>query len=588
MRLKHLVEGLPVNLVQPGASHANHDPLAAGDHTGEVEILDITDDSRAVRPGSLFIARAPVRTPGDAGATAGGARYIPDAIARGAVAILCDLPSAALSSPTADCSTSTGIGDTSSAVAQWAATAPIVWLTATTGCVDQALAGALAERFFGHPSRKLKVVAITGTKGKTTTAFITQHLLNQAGVKCGLIGTVINDDGKTRSEATLTTPGAIDFVRLLSAMAANGCEACVAEVSSHALHQGRVAALKIDVGVFTNLTGDHLDYHGTMEDYADAKAILFRQLSPDGWAVANVDDPAAAIMLLDCRAKIVRCRVNNPPPPQSISPTDCGATIRSLGSDHSRVQFDGPWGSLDFRLPLAGTHNVYNALQAAAAANCVVAMSRVLRDALTRCPAPPGRMQVVRAEIADCEWGIADRQTTSNEPGGIADQSAIRNPQSEILRPAVLVDYAHTHAALENVLTAMRPFTAGKLVVLFGCGGDRDRTKRPKMAKVCCDLADRVIITSDNPRTEEPTQIFSDILGGVPGERRHVVTVEPDRARAIELAILGAAEGDVVLLAGKGHENYQIIGKDKRHFDDCEEARRVLSQWKPPRKGEAA
>ncbi len=563
MRLTHLIEGLPVNL----AAGAGCPQLP---NSGEVEILDITDDSRAVRPGSLFIARAPVRTPGDAGATAGGEQYIPDAVARGAAAILCDADSPALKSA--------ALGSTLAA----AADAPrAIWLTASAGCVDQALAGALAERFFDYPSRRLKVIAITGTKGKTTTAFITQHLLSAAGVKSGLIGTVVNDDGCIRSEATLTTPGAIDFVRLLAAMVANGCDACVAEVSSHALHQGRVAALKIDVGVFTNLTGDHLDYHGNMENYADAKAILFRQLSADGWAVTNVDDPAAAIMLMNCKARIVRCRVNNPPPPHSSAETDCGAQVLSLGSDHSRVMFDGPWGSLDFRLPLAGTHNVYNALQAAAAANCVVAMSRVLRDALTRCPAPPGRLQVVKWEgegQGPRAKGQEGQGTGNRDSDSLGPWPSALGPS----HPTVLVDYAHTHAALQNVLTAMRPFTAGKLVVLFGCGGDRDRTKRPKMARVCCDLADRVIITSDNPRTEEPTQIFSDILSGVPGERRHVVTVEPDRARAIERAILDADADDVVLLAGKGHENYQIIGKDKRHFDDCEEAVLALRKWAPP------
>lgn len=512
MQLSQLIADMNVSLIRGDAG---------------VEISHLTDDSRQVAPGSLFIARA------GTGPTAADSRsFIDDAMARGAVAVL-----------------------TEPAAADRAVASSIAWLTATK--VDQPLCGQLAERFHDHPSRKLKVIGITGTNGKTTTAFLIQHLLAQAGRKCGLIGTVINDDGATRLPADLTTPGAIEFSRLLAAMVRNGCEAVVAEISSHALHQGRAAALKVDVAVFTNLTGDHLDYHKTMEEYAAAKSILFQSLSPQGFAVINADDAYGDRMLRGCQANVMRCSVK---PDADEEDVRCRAEILSLAADHSRVVFNGPWGSVDVRLPLVGKHNVYNALEALAAANCVTAMARVLRQALEKCPAPAGRLEPV-----------------------LLPQSEIPNPKSQISFPAVLVDYAHTHDALENVLSALRPLTTGKLVVLFGCGGDRDKTKRPKMAKVACEWADRIIITSDNPRTENPQQIIEDILQGVTREnkqRESQVIVEPDRAKAIALAIAQAEADDVVLLAGKGHEDYQIIGKTKHHFDDREHAAAALSQWR--------
>ena len=518
MQLSDLIAGLGLTLIRGEAT---------------VELTHLTDDSRLVVPGSLFIARA-----GTGSAPVDNRSFIEDAIARGAVAVLTE--------PT---------------VADRAEAAPVAWLTAAK--VDQPLCGQLAETFYGHPSRQLKVIGITGTNGKTTTAFLIQHLLSQAGCKCGLIGTVVNDDGASRLPAELTTPGAIEFSRLLAAMVRNGCEAVVAEISSHALHQGRAAALKVDVAVFTNLTGDHLDYHKTMEEYAAAKSILFRSLSPQGFAVINADDAYGDRMLRGCQANVMRCSVK---PDADEEEVRCRAEILGLAADHSRVVFNGPWGSVDVRLPLVGKHNVYNALEAVAAANCVTAMSRVLRQALEKCPAPAGRLEPV-----------------------CLPQSEIRNPKSEIPLPAVLVDYAHTHDALENVLSALRPLTTGKLIVLFGCGGDRDKTKRPKMAKVACDWADRIIITSDNPRTENPQQIIEDILQGVTvdsgsgrssGRSKPQVIVEPDRAKAIALAIKQAESEDVVLLAGKGHEDYQIIGKTKHHFDDREHAAAALRQWR--------
>ncbi len=563
MQLNQLIADLPFTLLQGG---------------GEIELTNLTDDSRLVTPGCLFIARTPP-APGTPGTptSADHRSFIEDAIARGAVAILAEpaLIKQALPHQTA--------------------AAPLTIIAADT--VDQALCGRLAERFFDHPSRKLKVIGITGTNGKTTTAFLIQHLLAQAGCKCGLVGTVINDDGRTRHAADLTTPGAIEFSRLLAAMVSNRCEAVVAEFSSHALHQGRVAALKVDVAVFTNLTGDHLDYHRTMEDYAAAKAILFRSLPSPGFAVINHDDPFADAMVRDCVANVLRCGVKEGVDPDRVR---CRAQVVTLAADHSRVVLDGPWGSFDLRLPLVGRHNVYNALQAVAAANCVKTIARVLRDAMTDCPAPPGRLEPVRVErfqseipnpksqISNLKFEISNPQSEiSNFKSQISNpQSEIRNPKSHI--PSVLVDYAHTHDALENVLSALKPLTRGRLIVVFGCGGDRDKTKRPKMADIACRWTDRVIITSDNPRTEDPRQIIDEVVGGrssgsgsgSDSSGGAEVIVEIDRARAIAMAIAGADAEDVVLIAGKGHEDYQIIGKVKHHFDDREHAAAALMRWR--------
>ena len=509
--------------------------------SGAVHIHELTDDSREVTPASLFIARPGHETDGSA--------YIADAIERGAAAILTE--------PMA----------TPAAIAEHP---KVAWAVADT--VDQPLCGELAERFFDRPSQKLRVLAVTGTNGKTTTAFVAQHLLLTADVRAGLMGTVVVDDGQTRSEAGLTTPGAIAFSRLLHRMAENGCGAAVCEVSSHALDQGRTAALAIDVGVFTNLTGDHLDYHGSMEAYAAAKAKLFTQLPPRGWAIVNRDDPYADTMLSEARCRVMwttlqpesstqspRGAEANSASRQSDASTPaapvCRAQINQLAADHSEARFDGPWGSFHVRLPLVGYHNVANALQATAAANVLASLARRLKRGLQNCPNVPGRLEVV----------TADRDHTG--------------PLPRIERPAVLVDYAHTHDALENVLRALEAVTAGELIVVFGCGGDRDTAKRPKMAEVAARIADRLYVTSDNPRTEDPDAIIQQIMQGVPAHKRDVTTVEPDRAAAIARAVADAEPRDAILIAGKGHEDYQIIGTEKRHFDDREHAAAALRAY---------
>lgn len=531
MRLAQLIDGLGLAPVRGSA---------------DTDVADIADDSRRVTPGSLFIART------GAGDTDGTA-FVSDALERGAATVIVP-ENADLELPGA-----------------------VTVVRAEPGvAVNHALTSQLAERFFDHPSGKLKLFGITGTNGKTTVAYLVRHLLSTAGCRCGLIGTIETDNGDGSPQvAALTTPGPIEMSRLLAEMVANGCAAAAIEVSSHALDQGRTAGLCFSVGVFTNLTGDHLDYHGTMEAYAQAKAKLFAQLPPDGFAVINADDPYAVTMLSAGSGRVQWTTLDPKLVTEAEARGEDGAALafayakieqlRARGSD---VVLTGPWGGLALDLPLIGCHNVSNALQAATAASCVADLSRDLRGALEACPQVPGRLERVHT-------------------GSPAE-------------PAVLVDYAHTHDALENMLDALRPLTAGRLVAVVGCGGDRDATKRPKMARAACDRADAVWITSDNPRTEDPDAIINDMLSGIGDlrsetcdhrdqntsqieHRRSKINIHPDRAQAIALAIRDAQPQDTVLIAGKGHEDYQIIadpaspaGTRKIHFDDREHAADAL------------
>ncbi len=499
MRLSHLLQDLPVTQV-----NGSVDP----------DIQSLTDDSRAVKPGSLFIARP--------GTHADGRRFVDDAIAKGAVAIL---------------------GDESMELLE-----PHRESVALARTANPALAAALvAERFFGSPTRQLSVLGVTGTNGKTTIAYFLQQFLRRAGHRCGLLGTVEVDDGAGRTPSSLTTPGAVELAGLFARMVANGCDHAAMEVSSHALHQGRVAAIRFSCGIFTNLTGDHLDYHGTMEKYAAAKAMLFESLDSGAFAIINTDDPWAHRMIaaLHPGVRVLRCSLDDPN-------AECLATIDDVSLEAMRVRFRGPWGEFTVGLPLVGRHNAINALEAAAAAwTCGVSATH-LAQTLEQCEAPPGRLQPVAMQA-----------------GGDAGYS-------------VLVDYAHTDDALLNVLTSLRPVVpvGGALRVVFGCGGDRDRTKRPRMAAVACDHADQVIVTSDNPRTEDPHAIVEDILKGVPAASKGKVHVEVDRAAAIAWAVDQAAPGDIVLIAGKGHEDYQIVGTEKRSFDDRLVARDAMMRRK--------
>jgi UDP-N-acetylmuramoyl-L-alanyl-D-glutamate--2,6-diaminopimelate ligase len=459
-------------------------------------IAGVCEDSRRIRPGELFVARAGTKTD--------GARFLADAKARGAVA-------AVVQNPISDCSL------------------PQI----VVPDVNQA-ASILANAFFDRPDRAVRVLGITGTNGKTTTTYLLRHLLGKVGVRCGMVGTVEIDDGTSQCEAEMTTPSATQIAQLLAGMRDNGCRACAMEVSSHALDQGRTAGVRFAGAAFTNLTGDHLDYHKTMDQYAAAKAKLFASLDQSAVAAVNDDDPYTPRMIEDCGARILRFGFNES--------ADYRAMMPAITAAGTHFILRTPDGQTEVSMKLIGRHNIENALAAATLAGEVFGLTvhqiaSGLRDAL----GAPGRLQPVLC----------------GQPF------------------AVLVDYAHTDDALENVLTALRPLTRGKLRVLFGCGGDRDRTKRPRMARCAEKFADVVYVTSDNPRTENPAAIIDEIVTGL--TRSKPAMVELDRHKAIERILGDARDGDVVLLAGKGHENYQIVGTEKRHFDDAEEARAFLA-----------
>jgi UDP-N-acetylmuramoyl-L-alanyl-D-glutamate--2,6-diaminopimelate ligase len=485
---------------------------------GGTRICDLTDDSRTVVPGTLFIARR--------GTRADGRQFVGDAVRAGAAAVLTDDPGVCLPG---------GCG------------APVLIAPQDPGLA--VTAAIIAERFHGRPTDRLTLIGITGTNGKTTTAHLVHQVLNACGVRCGLVGTVLVDDGREVAPATLTTPPAAELSRTFATMVECGCRAAVMEVSSHALYQGRVAGLRFDTGVFTNLTGDHMDYHGTMAAYARAKAALFAMLPPGGTAVVNAEDPYADLMTHGCRAGVLRCVIRDSVPDRDA---ECVATIRSTTLVGSEATLAGPWGRFDVSLGLVGRYNVMNALEAAAACHAAGIEADRLRDSLSRAVAPPGRLEPVT--------GPDDGFT-------------------------VLVDYAHTDDALRQVLTAVRPMlpAGSSLRLVFGCGGDRDRTKRPRMGAAAAELADVVYVTSDNPRTEDPRSIIDQVLGGIDGGNRHKLRVEVDRAAAVRLAVSEAREGDLVLIVGKGHEAEQILpdgrgGTRRTRFDDREAGREAVAE----------
>lgn len=541
MRLGELVEGLGMR-VRGAAGSGAHLP---GD-VALTRICDITEDSRTVVPGSLFVARGGIKQDGK--------RYIADALRAGAVAVVTD--------------------DASSELPPQAEHVPVLVATDVARSIAQ-----LAERFYGQPGTKLDLFGVTGTNGKTTVSALVWQLLNAAQRRCGLIGTVMIDDGTEVAPAAMTTPPAMEVSRSLARMHEAGCVACAMEVSSHALDQKRAEALRFRAAGFTNLTGDHLDYHGTMENYAAAKARLFTLLAPGGVACINAQDPWAERMVRDCTQRVVRLGVLS----EGAGGGDVDASARVLrqGMDGMLLRLRGGFGEIEALAPLVGTYNAFNVLLAACVAHELGVGPEALARSLPHLQAPPGRLERVSAPNAPIH---------------------------------VFVDYAHTDDALVNVLRAVgtvmperghagarlgaaagsdhRAAHAGRLWVVFGCGGDRDRTKRPRMGKAAVEHADCVVVTSDNPRTERPGDIIDEILRGMPvsvrqgaqgggggGDDRFAVQV--DRARAIEHAIARAREGDVVVIAGKGHETEQILpdgqgGTVRTHFDDREVARSAL------------
>lgn len=535
MRLTDLIHDLPIT-TKPSAADPAH--RATTTPRPLVDLAGLTDDSRAVRPGYLFIAR-----PGSADAPNDALRYLPHAISAGAAAVLL---------PDLD----------RSALADLDLPGPLAVAAVNPGvAIDQVLCGELAERFYDRPSRKLTLLGVTGTNGKTTVVTLARHLLQTAGHRTGLIGTVELDTHSPAgpTAATLTTPGAIQLTQLLAEMIDHGCTACVMEVSSHALHQGRADALRFAAAGFTNLTQDHLDYHGSMDAYADAKAILFERLDNQATAVFNADDPWSARMARDCSAQQFTTTI------QADTPADASAVPIALAAADSRATFSGPWGKFTATLPTPGKHNLSNALQAAVLVHAATLAgdqpitADQLEQGLETVQPVPGRLEPVGPD-----W-----PKTAPTPHQHQDHDA--------KLPTVLVDYAHTPDALENVGNALRQLTPGRLITVFGCGGDRDRAKRPLMAQAAQRYADLVVLTADNPRTEDPQQILDDAAAGLAdSDPARVARIVPDRADAIRFAIQQAKPGDTVLIAGKGHENYQILGRTKHHFDDREQAAAAL------------
>ncbi|MCL4864811.1 MAG: UDP-N-acetylmuramoyl-L-alanyl-D-glutamate--2,6-diaminopimelate ligase [Gemmatimonadales bacterium] len=380
----------------------------------------------------------------------------------------------------------------------------------------------LARHWHGHPTAGMRLVGITGTNGKTTTTALVRHLLDEGG-NAGTIGTLGAFDGageKVPSTAgSLTTPGPVDLQATFAALAARGVRQVAMETSSHSLDQGRLDGLEFQAGIFTNLTREHLDYHETMARYLAAKLRLVDLLATDGFAIVNADDPAWAPITR--RPLVTFGRSGN-------------AMVRAegevAGAGGTRFALTGVFGTREIDLPIAGEFNVANALGAAA---CALALGRPLAevaDRLDTAPQVPGRME--RLAAAPC---------------------------------TVLRDYCHTPDAFERVLAALRPLTAGQLVILFGCGGDRDRGKRPEMGEIAGRLADQVYLTTDNPRSEDPDRIIDDIAAGMGGRPYHRIL---DREEAIAAAIASASAGDTILLAGEGHETYQLIGGRKLPFDE--------------------
>jgi len=451
------------------------------------------------------------------GVHADGATFARDAIARGATAVVSESP------------------------APEGVTVP--WLTVT----DARLAlAALSSAYYKDPSEKLALVGITGTNGKTTTSYLLQSIFEAAGTRCGRIGTVGHRIGNREVEAARTTPEAPELQRMLRDMVSQGSGACIMEVSSHALVLRRADYLHFAAGIFTNLTRDHLDFHRDMEDYFLAKRRLFELLPPGAPGIANVDDRRGAEFAAAA--------------PRSVTyaieaPADVRPGPLSFSLDGLAFEVRTPRGTLQIRSPLVGRPNAYNVLAAVAAAVALDVPFAAIEKGIAGLSHVPGRFQVVSGAHDDVR---------------------------------VVVDYAHTDDALKNLLETARPLAGGRVITVFGCGGDRDRPKRPLMGAVAARLSDLVIVTSDNPRSENPDEIIEEIKRGIvmPPDRMKGQTgakatpyyAIADRRAAIERAVHEARSGDLVVVAGKGHEKYQEIGDRVLPFDDVEVARGALAR----------
>lgn len=471
-----------------------------------IGISGISYDSRKIRPGFAFVCVEGYKTDGHI--------YVKSAIDNGASAV----------------------------VAQKAVEVPEGIPLILVRDSRQALA-LMGAAIAGYPARKLKMTGVTGTNGKTTTVFLAEKILQEAGYKTGLIGTIMNKIGDRVLPVTNTTPESLDLQLLLKEMADNAVSHVVMEVSSHALELDRVAGVEYDTAVFTNITQDHLDFHQTMENYLAAKKKLFTNLNRysakngNKHAIINIDDPRGGELAKASSARVLTYGIEND--------CDIRAYHINLRADGMTFEVSTPRGEITLNLHLTGRFNVYNTLAAVAVGFVNDIDLPVMKIALESVKGVPGRLEKV----------------DEGQPF------------------AVFVDYAHTPDGLENIVKAARALTKGRVITLFGCGGDRDRTKRPIMGEIAARLSDYAVLTSDNPRTEDPLFILSEVEAGVRrAADRSKYSVIPDRREAIAYAIGLAQPGDVVLIAGKGHETYQLVQDKVLHFDDREVAREILKQ----------
>jgi UDP-N-acetylmuramoyl-L-alanyl-D-glutamate--2,6-diaminopimelate ligase len=483
-------------------------PITVETHVGDLQLESIVSaiayDSRRVVDGAVFVALK--------GLKADGAQFVPQAIARGAGVVVAEV-----SRPVDG-------------------TTP--WLTVNDARLALAL---LADAFHEQPSRRMRVVGVTGTNGKTTTAYLLASILDAADLKAGLLGTVTYRLGGEDREASRTTPEAPDVQELFAEMLRHGCKSAVMEVSSHALALRRVDAIWFEAAIFTNLTRDHLDFHPDMEAYFQAKRRLFEILPDHAPGIINLDDPRGAELVRICKHPVTF----------AISrPADVTAGPIEMTLNGLRLEIRTPRGTVEVQSPLVGRPNVSNILAAAATAVALGLPLEAIARGVQLLRGVPGRFELVST--------AADGAT-------------------------VVVDYAHTDDALRNLLETARPLAPRRLITVFGCGGDRDRTKRPLMGMVAARLSDVVVITSDNPRSEDPHRIIDEIKRGIPAgsqsaDRTPEIHTVVDRREAIERAVQLADAGDVVLIAGKGHEKYQQIGDRVLPFDDGEVARSALAR----------
>ncbi len=475
-----------------------HVKVRAGENIRNVDINRITDDSREVLPGDLFVALK--------GYSLDASKFVGFALDAGAKAIVTDR----------EFDSRPGI---------------------TKILVDDTrlALSTIAGNFYGHPSRKLKVVGITGTNGKTTVSYLAESIIKASGGAAGVIGTInYRLKGKTLP-AINTTPGALALQGMLREMVESNTGYAVIEVSSHSLDQGRVDNILFDVGVFTNLTGDHLDYHKTAANYFKAKKRLFDKLKTEGSAVLNIDDSKAASLKKSIKNRVITYGAKDR--------CDVGAIDIALSMDGTRFTVCTPDTRFNIRTKLIGIHNVSNILAAASIAIALKIPEEAIVEGITSMERVPGRLEAVNA-----------------------------GQQFK-----VFVDFAHTEDALFNVLGFLKDIAKGRIVTVFGCGGNRDRTKRPLMGKVACKYSDHVIVTSDNPRLEEPGAIIREIESGIKGKFLNYDVV-PDRKEAIAKALGSASKDDIIVIAGKGHESYQIIKDDLIPFDDRKVALSILKR----------